>query len=100
MAGRARTIQNTNGFYDFRPFWLLKPFKTTLKLVLEVLLEVLEVVLQVMEVVLEMVLEVLGMVLPLGGLFPSILACFSSPGHGFARHLVEMKPTDALHLPI
>ena len=29
-----------------------------------------------------------------------ILACFSSLGHGFGRHLVEMKPTDALHLPI
>ena len=32
----------------------------------------------------------------LGGIW----ACFSSPGHGFGRHLVEMKPTDALHLPI
>ena len=29
-----------------------------------------------------------------------VLACFSSLGHGFARHLVEMKPADALHLPI
>ena len=28
-----------------------------------------------------------------------IWACFSSLGHGFARHFVEMKPTDALHLP-
>ena len=32
----------------------------------------------------------------LGGIW----ACFSSLGHGFARHFVEMKPTDALHLPI
>ena len=30
----------------------------------------------------------------------SIWACFSSPGHRFARHFVEMKPTDALHLPM
>ena len=30
----------------------------------------------------------------------SFLACFSSPGHGFGRDLVEMKPTDVPHLPI
>ena len=29
-----------------------------------------------------------------------ILACFSSPGLGFARQLVEMNRTDVLHLPI
>ena len=40
--------------------------------------------------------ENLNMLAMLGG----ILACFSSPGLRFARHLVEMKPTDALHLPI
>ena len=32
----------------------------------------------------------------LGGIW----VCFSSLGHGFARHFVEMKPTEALHLPI
>ena len=36
----------------FGPFWLLKPLKTNLKEVLEVLLEVLDVVLEVLEVVL------------------------------------------------
>ena len=30
----------------------------------------------------------------------SFLACFSFPGHGFGRDLVEMKPTDVPHLPI
>ena len=52
MAQRAKTTQHTEGFYVFRPFWPLKPIKTNLKEVLEVLLEVLEVVLEVLDVVL------------------------------------------------
>ena len=36
-------------FYVFRPFWLLKPIKMTLKVVLEVLLDVPEVLLEVLD---------------------------------------------------
>ena len=40
-------------------------------------------------------IELLKLVM-LGGIW----ACFSSLDHRFGRHLVEMKRTDALHLPI
>ena len=48
----------------FRPFCLLKPFKTILKLVLEVLLEVLEVVLEVLQLLLERFLKNIRVTLP------------------------------------
>ena len=52
------------GFYVFRPFWPLKPFKTGLKEVLEVLLEVLEVVLEVLQLLLERFLKNIRVALP------------------------------------
>ena len=64
-------------------------------MILGVVLVLLEVLLAVLYSPLYGALQSLGDILTV-----SILACFSSPGHGFARHLVEMKPTDALHLPI
>ena len=65
-----------------------------------VILPVALVALEVIMVVLDVVWVVLGGALTGPYIQCSILACFSSPGHGFARHLVEMRPTDALHLPI
>ena len=53
-----------NGFYAFRPFWPLKPLKTTLKEVLEVPLEVLEVVLEVLQLLLERFLKNIRVTLP------------------------------------
>ena len=52
------------GFYAFRPCWLLKPLKTTLKELLEVLLEVLEVPLEVLQLLLERFLKNIRITLP------------------------------------
>ena len=53
MTGRIYRIFLILDVHVFRPFCPLKPLKTTVKEVLEVLLEVLEVALEVLEVALE-----------------------------------------------
>ena len=52
------------GFYVFRPFCPLRPFKTILKEVQEVVLEVLGVVLEVLQLLLQRFLKNMRFTLP------------------------------------
>ena len=51
---QAQIPPNIASFYAFRPFWPLKPVKTTLKEVPGMLLEVLDVVLELLQLLLDL----------------------------------------------